>query len=99
MARFCSKVGCCGASGPNDYLVLKKPLPNECRDTVTGNAYFHGCSDEIVWFLEDKSSWLTGIAFTLGFLQRSDLEDEIRVYDRIWENLVAISSAAANAVS
>lgn len=63
------QVGCCGASGPNDYLVLRKPLPNECRDSVTGNAYFHGCSDEFVWFLEDKSSWLTGIAFTLGFLQ------------------------------
>ncbi|XP_065201489.1 tetraspanin-2A [Planococcus citri] len=63
------EVGCCGADGPNDYLALQKPLPNECRDTVTGNAYFHGCSDEVTWFLEDKSSWLTGIGFTLGFLQ------------------------------
>ncbi|XKL64647.1 hypothetical protein PGB90_004733 [Kerria lacca] len=68
------EVGCCGADGPNDYLDLKKPLPNECRDTVTGNAYFHGCTDEITWFLEDKSSWLSGLAFTLGFLQVSVLD-------------------------
>lgn len=47
-----------------DYLDLLKPLPNECRDTVTGNAFFHGCVDEITWYLEGRSGWIAGI--TLG---------------------------------
>lgn len=55
-------VGCCGASGPNDYMNLRKPLPAECRDAVTGNAFFHGCVDELTWFLEEKTGWLAGIA-------------------------------------
>lgn len=44
-----------------DYLNLNKPLPSECRDSVTGNAYFHGCIDELTWYLEGKTSWLAGI--------------------------------------
>lgn len=58
-------IGCCGADGPMDYLTLLKPLPTECRDTVTGNAYFHGCVDELSWFLEGRSGWLAGLSLTL----------------------------------
>ncbi|XP_076183753.1 tetraspanin 2A [Ptiloglossa arizonensis] len=58
-------IGCCGADGPMDYLNLKKPLPNECRDSVTGNAFFHGCVEEISWFLEGRSGWLAGLALAL----------------------------------
>ncbi|XP_014211130.2 tetraspanin-2A [Copidosoma floridanum] len=58
-------IGCCGADGPMDYLNLLKPLPTECRDTVTGNAFFHGCVDELTWFLETRSVWLAGVAFAL----------------------------------
>ncbi|CAG9792149.1 unnamed protein product [Diatraea saccharalis] len=54
-------IGCCGADSPMDYLNLNKPLPAECRDSVTGNAYFHGCVDELTWYLEGKSGWLAGI--------------------------------------
>ncbi|KAI5633609.1 tetraspanin family domain-containing protein [Phthorimaea operculella] len=54
-------IGCCGADGPMDFINLNKPLPSECRDSVTGNAYFHGCVDELTWFLEGKSGWLAGI--------------------------------------
>ncbi|XP_031838317.1 tetraspanin 2A [Nomia melanderi] len=61
-------IGCCGADGPRDYLILKKPLPNECRDTVTGNAFFHGCVEEISWFLEGRSGWLAGLALALCML-------------------------------
>ncbi|XP_067000765.1 tetraspanin-2A [Anabrus simplex] len=61
-------IGCCGADGPNDYINLYKPLPTECRDTVTGNAFFYGCVDELTWFFEDKSAWLTGLALTLCFI-------------------------------
>ncbi|XP_011501881.1 PREDICTED: CD81 antigen [Ceratosolen solmsi marchali] len=58
-------IGCCGADGPMDYLTLLKPLPTECRDTVTGNAFFHGCVEELTWFLEARSGWLAGLALGL----------------------------------
>lgn len=60
-------VSCCGADGPADYLSLRKPLPTECRDTVTGNAFFYGCVEELTWFLEERAAWLAGIAMTLCF--------------------------------
>ncbi|EFN88434.1 tetraspanin-2A [Harpegnathos saltator] len=61
-------VGCCGADGPRDYLSMRKPLPTECRDTVTGNAFFHGCVEELSWVLESKSGWLAGLAMALCML-------------------------------
>ncbi|KAL4709334.1 hypothetical protein ACJJTC_007066 [Scirpophaga incertulas] len=54
-------IGCCGADGPMDYINMHKPFPAECRDSVTGNAYFHGCVDELTWYLEGKTSWLASI--------------------------------------
>ncbi|XP_059061980.1 tetraspanin-2A [Achroia grisella] len=54
-------IGCCGADGAMDYINYNKPLPSECRDSVTGNAYFHGCVDEMTWYLEGKTGWLAGI--------------------------------------
>ncbi|KAL0884129.1 hypothetical protein ABMA27_016148 [Loxostege sticticalis] len=54
-------IGCCGADGPMDYINLNKPFPAECRDSVTGNAYFHGCVDELTFYLESKTGWLAGI--------------------------------------
>lgn len=61
-------IGCCGANGPRDYIRLRKPLPTECRDTVTGNAFHHGCVDELSWFLEGKTAWLAGLGMMLCFL-------------------------------
>ncbi|KAL0125123.1 hypothetical protein PUN28_004336 [Cardiocondyla obscurior] len=61
-------VGCCGAVGPRDYTQLRKPLPTECRDTVTGNAFHHGCVEELSWFLEARSGWLAGLAMALCML-------------------------------
>ncbi|XP_011882996.1 PREDICTED: DNA ligase 1 isoform X3 [Vollenhovia emeryi] len=61
-------VGCCGADGPRDYTQLRKPLPTECRDTVTGNAFHHGCVEELSWFLEARSGWLAGMAMALCML-------------------------------
>ncbi|XP_025423507.1 tetraspanin-2A [Sipha flava] len=62
-------IGCCGADGPNDYLSLRKALPTECRDTVTGNAFFYGCADEVTWFLEYNSRWTTNIAISIAALE------------------------------
>lgn len=62
------KVGCCGADGPNDYIVLRQPLPIECRDTVTGHAFSNGCVDEMTWYLEDKSIWAAAMAMSLAMI-------------------------------
>lgn len=70
---FFLKIGCCGADGANDYLESRKPLPSECRDSVTGHTYFHGCVDELTWFLEEKASWLAGIAMFLCFFDVSKI--------------------------
>ncbi|KAF7280206.1 hypothetical protein GWI33_006299 [Rhynchophorus ferrugineus] len=61
-------VGCCGADGPDDYLSLQQPLPTECRDTVTGNPFFHGCVDEITWLFETKCAWLSALAMLVAFI-------------------------------
>ncbi|XP_033184599.1 tetraspanin 2A isoform X1 [Bombus vancouverensis nearcticus] len=61
-------IGCCGADGPMDYITLRKPLPTECRNTVTGNAFFYGCVEEISWFLEGRSGWLAGLSLGLCML-------------------------------
>lgn len=49
-------------------MVLRQPLPFECRDTVTGNAFFNGCVDELTWYLEDKSIWAAAMAMSLALI-------------------------------
>lgn len=66
-------IGCCGADGPNDYMILRQPLPLECRDTVTGNAFFHGCVDELTWYLEDKSIWAAVMAMVLSAIHTANV--------------------------
>lgn len=61
-------IGCCGADGPNDYLDLKQPFPNQCRDTVTGNPFYHGCVEELTWYFEEKAAWITGLTMAVCFL-------------------------------
>ncbi|KAF5297985.1 hypothetical protein FQA39_LY11860 [Lamprigera yunnana] len=61
-------VGCCGADGPNDYLDLKQPVPTQCRDTVTGNSFYHGCVQELTWYFEEKAAWITGLTMVVCLL-------------------------------
>ncbi|KAM7347762.1 tetraspanin 2A [Cochliomyia hominivorax] len=61
-------IGCCGATGPWDYLDLRQPLPSSCRDTVSGNAFFVGCVDALTWFFEGKTAWIVALALALSFL-------------------------------
>lgn len=58
-------MGCCGGSGVDDFINLRRAIPAQCRDTVTGNAFYYGCADEITWLLEQRSSWITGLAILL----------------------------------
>ncbi|GJQ83925.1 hypothetical protein Trydic_g8665 [Trypoxylus dichotomus] len=62
LAMIQEHIGCCGADGADDYIALRKPLPAQCRDTVTGNAFFHGCVDELTWFFEEKCAWIAALA-------------------------------------
>lgn len=64
LAMIQENIGCCGADGARDYMTLHQPLPIQCRDTVTGNAFYHGCVDELTWFFEEKCGWVAGLAMT-----------------------------------
>ncbi|KAL1506760.1 hypothetical protein ABEB36_006063 [Hypothenemus hampei] len=68
LAMIQEGIACCGADGPDDYLVLQQPLPTECRDTVTGNPFFHGCVDELTWFFETKCAWIAALAMLSAFI-------------------------------
>lgn len=61
-------IGCCGATGPWDYLDLRQPLPSSCRDAITGNAFFNGCVDRLTWFFEEKSSWIVALSLSQSLL-------------------------------
>ncbi|XP_019867576.1 tetraspanin-2A [Aethina tumida] len=60
-------IACCGADGASDYVKWNQPLPSECRDTVTGNAFYHGCVDELTWFFEEKCAGIAGLAMAVCF--------------------------------
>lgn len=78
------QIGCCGADGPMDYHNLLKPLPAECRDTVTGNAFFHGCVDQLTWYLEDRSYWIVVLTLMLCALHvRNHHTETIFVYNSL----------------
>ncbi|GLV35179.1 Tetraspanin 2A [Carabus blaptoides fortunei] len=61
-------IGCCGSDGSNDYINWNQPVPPTCRDSVTGNAYYHGCVDELTWFFEEKAGWVVALAMTICFI-------------------------------
>lgn len=65
------QIGCCGAEGSSDYITLRQPLPSACRNTITGNAFYNGCVDELTWLLEDKSAWVASLAMSLAIIQVS----------------------------
>ncbi|KAH0999435.1 hypothetical protein HUJ04_003255, partial [Dendroctonus ponderosae] len=68
LAMIQEGIACCGADGPGDYLTLQQPIPTECRDTVTGNPFFHGCVDELTWFFEAKCAWIAALAMLVAFI-------------------------------
>lgn len=57
---------------------MRKPLPAECRDTVTGNAYYYGCVEELTWYLEEKSGWLAGIAMAACMIHVRSFVDSLK---------------------
>lgn len=72
---------------------MRQPLPSTCRDSVTGNAFFHGCVDELTWLLEDKSGWVAGLAMTLALIKVSKILILILInifglQTRLWTGLI-----------
>lgn len=68
LAMIQEHIGCCGADGAGDYIQLRQPLPSQCRDTVTGNAFFHGCVEEMTWFFEEKCAWIAALAMACAMI-------------------------------
>jgi hypothetical protein len=76
-------VGCCGAIGSEDYIFALKPVPNECRDMVTGQEYRYGCAQQLAWWLEPWSATLAGICIVFLILQLVQVMLGRRVSSRI----------------
>ncbi|CAB4059370.1 unnamed protein product [Lepeophtheirus salmonis] len=56
MRKIQEYVGCCGADGSDDYIQYFKPVPDECRDRITGVEYSYGCEQQLAWWLEPLDS-------------------------------------------
>ncbi|KAK8384040.1 hypothetical protein O3P69_016043 [Scylla paramamosain] len=62
-------VGCCGGYSHNDYTDIHLPVPNTCRDQVTGNQYSDSCAEIFGQYLEVRTGWLAGLSLSLCFFQ------------------------------
>jgi len=62
-------VGCCGSYNYQDFDRSRLPIPESCRDKVSGNVYQEGCVKRFSYFVEKRSGWIAGIALFIGFLQ------------------------------
>ncbi|XP_050728970.1 tetraspanin-2A-like isoform X1 [Eriocheir sinensis] len=62
-------VGCCGGYSSSDFTDIHLPVPNTCRDQVTGNQYGDSCAEIFAQYLEVRTGWLTGLSLCLCFFQ------------------------------
>lgn len=62
-------LGCCGATGWQDYSNYNKPIPYECRHPITGNMYVYGCNYVFPEYFEPFIGWMSGIGLLLIVLQ------------------------------
>jgi hypothetical protein len=62
-------VGCCGSYNYQDYNRNRLPIPESCRDKITGNVHSEGCIKRFATFIEKRTGWISGIALFVGFLQ------------------------------
>ncbi|XP_040580902.1 tetraspanin-2A [Lepeophtheirus salmonis] len=61
MRKIQEYVGCCGADGSDDYIQYFKPVPDECRDRITGVEYSYGCEQQLAWWLEPWTATIAGV--------------------------------------
>jgi len=62
-------VGCCGSYNYQDFDRSRLPIPDSCRDKVSGNVYADGCVKKFGYFIEKRTGWIAGIALFIAFLQ------------------------------
>lgn len=62
-------VGCCGGYSADDFTNIHLPVPNTCRDQVTGNQYGDSCGEILSQYLEVRTGWLAGLSLSLCFFQ------------------------------
>lgn len=62
-------IGCCGGYSAGDYGAIHLPVPDTCRDQVTGNQYGDSCAEVFSWYLEVRTGWITGLSLSLCFFQ------------------------------
>lgn len=75
----CKQLGCCGATGWQDYSNYNKQIPHECRDQVTGNMYVYGCNYVLPERFEPFMGWMSGIGLLLIVFQVPPLLHSIRI--------------------
>lgn len=63
------QVGCCGGYSSADWAAIHMPVPDTCRDQVTGNQYIDSCAEIFSQYMEVRTGWLTGLSLSLCFLQ------------------------------
>ncbi|XP_068209746.1 tetraspanin-2A-like [Palaemon carinicauda] len=63
------QVGCCGGYSSADYAAIHLPVPDTCRDQVTGNQYIDSCGEIFSQYMEVRTGWMTGLSLSLCFLQ------------------------------
>lgn len=63
------QVGCCGGYSSADYAEIHVPVPDTCRDQVTGNQYIDSCAEIFSQYMELRTGWITGLSLSLCFLQ------------------------------
>jgi len=59
-------VGCCGATGGDDFIFSYKPIPAECRDPRTGSEWQYGCEQGLAFWLEPWTGTLAGMSVGLS---------------------------------
>lgn len=62
-------VGCCGAYSWQDWTDAHLPIPDTCRDQVTGNQYRDSCALVMSRHLETLTGLLSGIALWICLLE------------------------------
>ncbi|KAF2357270.1 Tetraspanin/Peripherin, partial [Trinorchestia longiramus] len=60
---------CCGAVSASDYSDIHLPVPNTCRDQITGNQFSNSCGETVSRYLELYTGLSSGITLIVCFLQ------------------------------
>ncbi|XP_045617280.1 tetraspanin-2A isoform X1 [Procambarus clarkii] len=78
-------IGCCGGYSADDYTNIHMPIPDTCRDQVTGNQYKYSCAEVFSQYLEIRTGWITGLSLSICFFQFFSMAFSIYTWQAINE--------------